>query len=293
MPGASTGPILVLGATGLLGQAMVAEGRARGMTVRTAARSDAEIAVDIGDRDALATMLERERPALVANCAALVDIAACERDPGLAYRVNAAPLVELAGWSRRNGARLVHVSTDHYFTGDGAMPHGEDAPVVLMNHYAATKFAAEAFALTAPNALVLRTSIVGLRRRGAPTFAEWAIDAIETDAPITLFADAFTSSVDVGTFARAALDLAAGGASGLVNLAAREVYSKEAFIRALAERMGRTLTRATTGSIGALSPPRPESLGLDVARAEALLGRPLPTLKDVAEAVANAYRSSP
>lgn len=285
--------MLVLGATGLLGQAFVAEARSRNLAVRTAARKGAEIALDIADGAALAAALAAERPTTIVNCAALVDVAACEADPGRAYRVNAAPLAVLAQWARGSGAKLIHISTDHYFAGEGPFPHDEDAAVTLLNHYAATKLAGERFAALSPEALTLRTSIVGIRGWAQPSFAEWAIRAVESDAVMTLFADAFTSSIDVGAFARTALDLAAGGASGLLNLAAREIYSKEAFVRAIATDLGRELTNASVGSVTALDPPRPKSLGLDVSRAHALLDRPLPDLKEVVRALVAAYRSKP
>lgn len=284
--------MLVLGATGLLGQAFVAEGHNRNFAVRTAARKGADIALDISDPVALAAILGNERPNVVVNCAALVDVAKCDRDPGLAYRINAAPLLALAGWCRETDAKLVHISTDHFFVGQTAVAHDEDTPVSLLNQYAATKYAAEHFAAVSPQALILRTSIVGIRRWETPSFAEWAIAAILADSEMTLFADAFTSSIDVGTFARAALVLADEGAAGLINLAASEVYSKEAFIRQIAAEMGKTLTNATVGSVGSLTPPRPKSLGLDVARAEALLGKSLPNLEEVVRAIVSAYRSA-
>lgn len=139
---------------------------------------------------------------------------------------------------------------------------------------------------------MLRTSIVGLRGWERLSFAEWAIDAIVHDREITLFADAFTSSIDVGAFAHAALDLVGSRAAGLLNLACSQVYSKEAFIRQIASELGRPLSRASVGSVATLSPSRPTSLGLDVGRAHRLLQRQLPDLRAVVCAVVDAYRSS-
>lgn len=281
---------LLLGSTGLLGQAVAAEIRRRGWSLAEAARSGAAVALDIADPAALAETLEAERPEMVVNCAALVDLSACESDPDRAWRINARPLAFLADWSKRTGGRLVHVSTDHWFASGGPRAHDENEKVAFANEYARTKFAGEAFALSAPLALVLRTSIVGIRGWDNPSFAEWAISAIESGQPMTLFADAFTSSIDTGSFARAALDLAERGAAGLVNLAAREVYSKEDFVRALARHLGLELEGADTGSAAGLMPPRPTSLGLDVARAQAMLGYRLPDLEQVVAAVVDQHR---
>jgi hypothetical protein len=46
----------------------------------------------------------------------------------------------------------------------------------------------------------------------------------------------------------------------------------------LAKALGRPLSRAKIGRVGAQATPRAESLGLEVSRAERILGRSLPTL---------------
>lgn len=283
---------LLLGSTGMLGQAAAAEARRRGLALRTAARRNAEIALDIADEKALSQVLENERPALIFNCAALTDLDACEHDPLAAWKVNARPLAFLAGWARRNGAKLVHVSTDQFFTEGAGAIHDEKAPVSLVNEYARSKFAGEAFALTDANALVLRTSIVGIRGWERPTLAEWAIGVALNDEPATLFRDAWSSSIDVAGFARAAFDMAAAGACGLYNLAASEVYTKEEFTREIARQLGRKLTRAVSGSVQGLSTARAHCLGLDSGRAEALLGRKMPKLTEVVASVLHQYNET-
>lgn len=277
--------VMVLGCTGLLGQAMMGEAHARGHQALGVARHSAALEIDVADEKQLIDALDREQPDMVVNCAALADIDASERDPDLAWRINARPLSFLAQWASQQDRQLLHVSTDHFFAEGGRLPHSEAAPVVLLNEYARTKYAGEAFALTAVQALVLRTSIVGLRGWPRQTFAEWAIEAVEQDKAISLFADSYTSSIDVTSFADAAFELMQLGARGLYNLAAREVFSKEAFIREIAAQLGRTLTKASVASVGQLATRRATDLGLDVRRAEEKLGRQLPTLRDVIRSV--------
>jgi dTDP-4-dehydrorhamnose reductase len=277
--------VLVIGSTGLLGQAVSNEVRSRGWSLVAVARSGGDHALDISDLSALDDCLDGVRPDLLFNCAALTDFIQCERDPGHAYRVNARPLVSMALWSRRTGRRLIHVSTDHYFITGGAAPHRENERVWLVNEYARSKYAGEAFALTAPRALVFRTSIVGIRGWDRPTLAEWAIRSVLDNAPVGLFTDAYTSSIDVGAFARAAIDVALGAATGLLNLASREVYSKAQFVQEIAAQMGRRLDNATLASLTAERPLRAGSLGLDVGKVQGLLEYPLPGLPEVVRAV--------
>ena len=276
---------LLLGSTGLLGQAMLRECDARGYRVASAARQNAPVAIDVVDASSLTSLLQADLPDVVINCAALTDIDNCEANPEAAWATNARPLAFLAEWARRHDRLLLHVSTDHYYTEGGPMAHDELAPIRLVNEYARSKFAGEAFALTVSNSLVLRTSIVGIRRWTRPTFAEWAIDLVEQDRSAKLFHDAYTSSIDVTSFAKASLDLLEKGARGLYNLAAREIYSKEAFVREVAVQLGRSLSQATAASVDTLSTRRANCLGLDVKRAQSQLGYELPTLAEVISSV--------
>ena len=93
-----------------------------------------------------------------------------------------------------------------------------------------------------------------------------------------------------GRLPHAAFDLVERGRSGLLNLAAGEVYSKEAFIREIARQAGRSLTAAQRGSVRSLKVHRANCLGLDVRRAEALLGYPLPRLRDVVASLIRHHR---
>jgi dTDP-4-dehydrorhamnose reductase len=272
--------LMVLGGTGLAGRAIVAAARRRDLNAMTLARGG-DLAVDVRDADALRETLARTAPRAIVNAAAMVSIPACEHDPAQAWLINARPAAILADDAQKRGARLVHISTDHFYTGDGRRRHGEDDPVRLVNDYARVKYAAEGFALTAPRALALRTNFVGWPSAAGGSLAEWAMGVIEGDLPADLFDDQFVSCVDVWTLADCVLDLALGDAVGVLNLGACEVFSKAQFVLALAKALARPLSRAKIGKVAAQATPRADSLGLDVSRAERILGRSLPTLDGV------------
>lgn len=276
-------PVLILGCTGLLGQALMKEGRARGLPLLGAARTGGDFTGDLADAEHLAAVLDAAAPGIVINAAALVDLGLAERDPAAAWRINARLPALLAEQSRARGFRLVQVSTDHYYTGDGAALHDEDAPILLLNEYARSKHAGECLALSAPGALILRTNIVGFRgQRDRPTFMEWLAAGLAAGEPLTLFRDYFTSSIDVASFAAALFDLLPKSPVGVLNLASSEVSSKEAFARAFAAEAGFSDQACRSGAVrGLAGPRRAESLGLDVARAERLLGYRLPGLAQV------------
>ena len=283
--------VLVIGATGLLGQSLMAEATKRGLKAIGLAKSGANIACDISDDAALLAALRDAAPDTVVNTAAIVDIGACEADPGRAYRVNARPASILAAAAVELGYRNVFISTDHYYVDSGDRRHDEMASVTLVNEYARSKYVGERLALMDPQVLVVRTNIVGHRRRqGAPAFAEWAIAALLARSPMTLFDDVFSSPIHVRHLSAALFDLLDAGASGVINVASSEVSSKKTFIEALGRKLGAFPDWAETGSGRGLKPRRADSMGLDVSRAEGLLGYPLPGLAATIDVLAAEHR---
>ena len=270
----------------MVGQAVATAAAERGYTVVGAARSGADVALDILDDAAVARAVAHAAPDVVFNCAALVSHDACERDPGAAYLVNGRAVAVLAEAAHAVGARLVQVSTDQYWTGDGRAKHDESAPVRLVNEYARSKHAGEGFARGYANTLTVRTNVTGFRgRSGQPTFAEWVLGALERGEEMTLFDDFFTSTIDARSLADALLDLDAAGHTGLLNVASSQVSSKQEFIQAVARAAGHGDRSFGTASVRGLLPPRGESLGLDVSAAESALGRSLPDLDAVVTAL--------
>lgn len=293
MSGTIANPIAIIGSTGLLGQALTTEAEKRGVHFVGIARKGAHYNFDAINSLMLRETLDKIKPKVVINAAAKVSLEGCEKDRGAAYLLNADLVATLADYCRVNTVKLCHVSTDHYYTGDGNSLHDERSPVVLLNEYARTKYAGECFALTNPSSLVLRTNIVGYRGwAGPPTFVEWAIGELVAAKQMTLFEDFYTSSIDVKAFAKSLFDLLQTNSCGLLNVAARECSSKLNFVLMLAERLKLQTSGCSVGSVRLLSgSPRAESLGLDVSYAESILGYSLPNTESVIESLAQDYEA--
>ena len=283
---------LVFGVTGMLGQALRKTIRRRGNEFIGSAPCDSDYNIDFADGEAVDDVLNKIRPEIVINAAAITDCSACERDVGSAYRVNARPSSFIADWARRNDAYYVYISTDHFFTGDGDKLHDEDSPVVLLNEYARSKYLGEVLTQLHSESLVVRTNIVGFRGWSTPTFVEWAIASLKSKTNVTLFDDYYTSSIPVSLFSESLCDLIDRQPVGTINLAARHAVSKKDFVLALARKMNLPCDHVASGSIASLTTCRAESLGLDVSRAETLLGYTLPNLDDVIERLCLDYQEN-
>lgn len=290
--------VVVLGATGLLGQALVRACTEAGRSVVGLSRADGVDFANAFSLLALHRLLDQHRPALVVNAVAITDLAACEGDPARAWVLHAQLPGVLAAWSSATGTPWVQVSTDHYFSGDHNTLHDEQAVVSPPNEYARSKLAGEALALTSPQALVLRTNIVGRRGWvGRPSFAEWVHERLASGEPFAGYTDAWASSLEAGQCARLLLALADSGARGLVNLAAAESISKAEFITAFAAAAGLSSDGLQPQPRPATTPgvvQRANTLGLDVRRAQALLaplGLKVPNTEAVAQALAQAFQA--
>lgn len=98
---------------------------------------------DITDAAGTAALITGFRPDLVLHPAALTDTTACQRDPDLAYRVNALGTRNVALGCQRAGAALLYISTNEVFDGAKREPYLEWEPVGPISAYARSKQAGE------------------------------------------------------------------------------------------------------------------------------------------------------
>ena len=103
--------VLVTGANGQLGSEI---------RIVAACSSDRYIFTDVEELDicsapAVDAMVESEGVDVIINCAAFTNVEAAEDNPGLAEKLNAEAVGNLAGAMARRGGLLVHISTDYVF----------------------------------------------------------------------------------------------------------------------------------------------------------------------------------
>jgi dTDP-4-dehydrorhamnose reductase len=183
----------------------------------------------------------------------------------------------------------VQISTDHFFDGNGRNAHDEMAQVMIVNEYARTKFAAEGFADFGSDALIVRTAITNIHPDGRG-LASWAFNAISNRKPMKLFEGSYGSIIDAVSFSNGLLDLIEAKANGVINLASSQVSSKQEFIIELAKEVGVKLDWGTSCSVADLQPKRARSTGLNVQKAEAILGYKLPDLVAVCKELAGQWK---
>lgn len=101
--------------------------------------------LDITDIDKVLSTMEEVKPDVIINCAAHTAVDLCESQQDAAYRINAIGPRNLSIAAAKIGAKLVHVSTDYVFEGNGTKPYMEFDTPNPQGMYGATKLAGEQF----------------------------------------------------------------------------------------------------------------------------------------------------
>jgi dTDP-4-dehydrorhamnose reductase len=183
MPQGRDTKVLILGATGMLGNATLrlfagskgfqAFGTVRSARAARLLQPDLHPllvhGVDVEQFDSLARGISSVMPDVVINCIGVVKQLAEAEDPLTALPVNAMLPHRLARLCELAGARLVHVSTDCVFSGDKGM-YTEDDFADANDLYGRSKYLGE---VDYPNAITLRTSIIGHELEGARSLLCW------------------------------------------------------------------------------------------------------------------------
>lgn len=205
--------MLVTGITGFIGAAVGDALRGRHVIGAARDRSPAGgggrdvVAMDLAQPSTIVRALDTTRAGAVIHCAAVRDLAQCEREPGLATTVNVDATREIARWCAANGARLLFLSTDQVFDGRAGM-YREHDPRRPLNHYGMTKALAEDAVLTA-GGVVLRVALtLGHTRERTRSPNEFIVDRLRRGEPATLYENEFRSPILVDDAARAIAHLA-------------------------------------------------------------------------------------
>ncbi|MBO5621502.1 MAG: dTDP-4-dehydrorhamnose reductase, partial [Butyrivibrio sp.] len=140
--------IIVTGCNGQLGRAInkVLAGSDRYEIINSDVfEGEGITSLDITNVDAVVELARKVKPSAIINCAAYTAVDKQESDIDLSYKINAIGPRNLAIAATEVGAKLVHVSTDYVFDGNGTKPYIEFDKTGPVSVYGKTKLAGEEF----------------------------------------------------------------------------------------------------------------------------------------------------
>jgi dTDP-4-dehydrorhamnose reductase len=281
-------PVLITGASGLLGANLVLEWRSRGGSPIALYGKHAvslgvpALAVDLCDTQRVRELIGRKRPRWIVHCAAATNVDWCEDHPAECLRVNVDASRNLAEAAKVVGARFIHISTDAVFNGAGEN-YEENDPVCPLNMYANSKVLAEqAVTETLPESLIVRTNIYGWNLQDKLSLAEWMLRNLETGTRFQGFDDVVFSPILVNDLAIVLAEMMALRLTGIFHVVGSESCSKFAFAEQIADVFGldRTLVERTQVDRVSLRAPRPRNMSMNVAKVRQALGHGTPGIRE-------------
>jgi len=224
--------VLVLGASGMLGTDLLNEWQSDELIPAGSAEAD------LRDFSQISSLVQKTLPDWIILAAAYTDVDGCERNPELAFAVNATAVDNVARAAQAAGARIFHVSTDYVFDGKGTRPYESSDRIAPLNVYGASKAAGEEALRKLHSAWCIgRTSwLFGVH---GPSFPEKILRAAESRKGLSVVSDQIGSPTYTRDLACAIRDLVLRDARGIVHITNEGVCSWFDFARQILVQSGR------------------------------------------------------
>jgi len=115
--------------------------------------------MDITNYKQVFNLIETLRPDVIINCAAYTNVDQCETDELGAFRVNAMGPQYLSAAAFKVNAKIIQISTDYVFDGEGNTPKKEFDPICPINCYGKSKAQGDNLVReTNPRHFIIRTA---------------------------------------------------------------------------------------------------------------------------------------
>lgn len=158
--------------------------------------------LDITNREAVERFLSDHRFDIIVNCAAYTAVDKAESDEILASALNTGAVGNLGEAAVKTGAKVIHISTDYVFSGQGFRPYEENDEPYPQGIYGRTKLEGEALLTSfCQNAMIIRTA--WLYSEFGKNFVKTMLDLAETRPEINVVADQIGTPTYAGDLASA------------------------------------------------------------------------------------------
>lgn len=268
---------LVIGASGLVGRALLEQLRAQDiLTVGTYASHPRPglQSLDITDHLQVRNCIRSVRPTVIFLTAALTHVDVCEGEPDKAININVVGPRAIAREAGEMGIKIVFFSTDYVFDGE-AGPYDENAAPRPLNVYGKTKLDAEqAVQHTIKDSLIIRTTVVYGWQPDSKNFAMQVYKRVRAGEQMTIPNDQVSNPTLAEYLAHTSVQLAASEVSGIVNVVGKDLLTRADFARALVQTFGGNADLVVPVPTASLNQKarRPLKGGLQIEKLLRLLG---------------------
>jgi len=185
--------------------------------------------VSLGSLDECIAVVNKYQPDIVIHTAGLTSVEECESNPNLAQEINVDLAKNIAIACNNKSVKLVHISTDHLFSGDQEFST-EKSITDPINNYAKTKLQGEQQILeNCKDALIIRTNFFGWGAKYRQSFSDFILNKLRNNKQIDLFSNVFFTPILVSELSKKVHQLINANFSGIFNVVGGERLSKYEF----------------------------------------------------------------
>jgi dTDP-4-dehydrorhamnose reductase len=273
--------VMVLGASGLVGQALLSEFQPDYWTCGTFCKNSIPglLRLDLRDQNEVDSVLQQERPDLILCSAAEPSVELCEIDPTKTRRTNVEGLQNLIMGIRKIGAALVYFSSEYVFDGVNG-PYSENDTCNPLNEYGRQKLECEQMISSQLTEFIIgRISGVYNWERQRKNFVVRLIDSLHAGKPMEVPYDQIITPTYAPNLAQCVRLLIQGGHWGLFHLSGPVAMPRTEFAYLIAKvfELDETLIVSAATSALNLHATRPRSAGLKLDKVRALGDVPVVT----------------
>jgi dTDP-4-dehydrorhamnose reductase len=193
--------------------------------------------LDITREDTVSGFISTHTPDIIVNCAAFTNVDKCENESKAAFNVNALGPKYLATAAKECGARLIHISTDFVFDGNGDRPYIEEDQTNPLSEYGRTKREGERNTQSHCNSyLIVRTS--WLFGHNGINFAAKMLELAEHNKELSIVTDEIGSPTYTPDLAVALWTLIKQECEGIINVSSYGSCSRYEWAEYIFETMG-------------------------------------------------------
>jgi dTDP-4-dehydrorhamnose reductase len=268
------GRVAILGGRGMLGSALGAALRAKGVEPVVLDLPEFDLCRESDLADAVRISC------VVINCAAYTNVDGAESEPELALAVNAHAVGVLGRLAAAQRVKVLHVSTDFVFDGMGEGPYSETDEPRPLSVYGAGKLAGERF-LAASGCEHLMVRLQWTYGAGGANFITKCVTRGRESRELRVVSDQVGSPTWTRDAAAALIDLLGTGQAGLFHYAARGYAGRSEVAAFALGRLGVDCRVIPCPTDEFPTPARrPLNSRFNCDKVDEVLGRPRPTWQD-------------
>ncbi|PLK46493.1 NAD(P)-dependent oxidoreductase [Emticicia sp. TH156] len=278
--------ILLTGSNGLLGQKLVellvsttnhdVYATARGENRLPFTKGYTYTPMDITDKTQVQEVIDRIKPEVIINTAAMTNVDMCETAKDDCWKQNVNAVEFLVEAAERNRCFLLHVSTDFIFDGKNG-PYKEDAEANPISFYGWSKYAAEKIVINSNiRWAIARTVLVyGIAHDMSRTnIILWVKKSLEDGKNIKVVTDQWRTPTLAEDLAKGCLLISEKEAEGIYNISGKDFLTpyEMAIMTADYFNLDKSLISKADSTTFTQPAKRPPRTGFDLTKSNEVLG---------------------